>query len=49
MAVVRGVPRYHEADCVLIRFMPEGDVQKLTIPQAREEGCTPCAACQPEG
>ena len=49
VAVVRGVPRYHEADCVLIRFMPEGDVQKLTIPQAREEGCTPCAACQPEG
>jgi hypothetical protein len=49
VAVVRGVPRYHEADCVLIRFMPEGDVQKMTIPRAREEGCTPCAACQPEG
>jgi hypothetical protein len=49
VAVVRGVPRYHEPDCVLIRFMPEGDVQKMTIPRAREEGCTPCAACQPEG
>ncbi len=49
VAVVRGVPRYHEPDCVLIRFMPEGDLQKLTIPQAREQGCTPCAACQPEG
>jgi hypothetical protein len=49
VAVVRGVPRYHEPDCVLIRFMPEGDVQQLTIPRAREEGCTPCAACQPEG
>jgi hypothetical protein len=48
VAVVRGVPRYHEPDCVLIRFMPEGDVQQMTIPRAREEGCTPCAACQPE-
>ncbi len=38
VAVVRGVPRYHEADCVLIRFMPEGDVQKLTVPQAKEDG-----------
>jgi hypothetical protein len=46
VAVVRGVPRYHEPDCVLIRFMSEGDVQKLTVPQAREEGCTPCTACQ---
>ena len=47
VAVVRGVPRYHEPDCVLIRFMPEGDLQKLTVPQAKEDGCTPCAACQP--
>ena len=49
VAVVRGVPRYHEPDCVLIRFMPEGDLQKLTVPQAKEEGCTPCTACQPTG
>jgi nicotinate-nucleotide--dimethylbenzimidazole phosphoribosyltransferase len=49
VSVVRGVPRYHEAECVLIRFMPAGDVQKVTIPQARNDGCTPCTACQPEG
>jgi hypothetical protein len=49
VAVVRGVRRYHQPDCVLIRFMPEGDVQKLTIPQATEEGCTPCTACQLDG
>jgi hypothetical protein len=49
VSVVPGVPRYHEPDCVLIRFISSGDVQKLTIPQAREAGCTPCAACQPEG
>jgi len=49
MSVIRGVPRYHDAECVLIRFMPEGDIQKVSIPQAKELGCTPCAACQPEG
>ena len=47
VAVVRGVPRYHEPDCVLIRFMPDSDVQRTTIPQAKDDGCTPCAACQP--
>jgi hypothetical protein len=49
VAVIRGVPRYHEPDCVLIRFMSEGDSQKLSVAQAKELGCTPCAACQPEG
>ncbi|HEX7161181.1 MAG TPA: hypothetical protein VF223_08080 [Trebonia sp.] len=49
VAVVRGVPRYHKPDCVLIRFMPEGDLQKLTVPQAKADGCTPCTACQPTG
>jgi hypothetical protein len=48
MAVLRGVPRYHKPDCVLIRFMPEGDIQRLSAAQAKAEGCTPCAACQPE-
>jgi hypothetical protein len=49
VAVVRGVPRYHEPDCVLIRFMPDSDVQRTTVPQAKADGCTPCAACQPAG
>jgi hypothetical protein len=49
VTVVPGVPRYHRADCVLIRFMPEGDVRKLSIAAAKDTGCTPCAACQPEG
>jgi hypothetical protein len=47
VAVLRGVPRYHQPDCVLIRFMPEGDVQRLPAAQAKADGCTPCAACQP--
>ena len=49
VAVVPGVPRYHRTDCVLIRFMPEGDVKKLSVEAAKDTGCTPCAACQPEG
>ena len=49
VTVIRGVPRFHQEDCVLIRFMPEGDAQKLPAAAAREAGCTPCAACQPEG
>jgi hypothetical protein len=48
VVVIPGVPRYHKSDCVLIRFMPEGDSQQLLIAQAREAGCTPCTACQPE-
>ncbi|HVT68407.1 MAG TPA: hypothetical protein VHF26_11695, partial [Trebonia sp.] len=47
VAVVPGVPRYHQPDCVLIRFMPHDDVQQLTVPAASEAGCTPCAVCRP--
>jgi hypothetical protein len=46
--VVPGVPRYHDANCILIRFMAEDDVQKVTVAEAKDTGCTPCAACQPE-
>jgi hypothetical protein len=46
VTVIPGVPRYHDPDCVLIRFMPEGDNQKLSVAQAREAGCTPCTVCQ---
>jgi hypothetical protein len=47
VAVVSGVPRYHAPDCVLIRFLPDGEARSLTIREAEAEGCTPCAACQP--
>jgi hypothetical protein len=49
VSVVRGVPRFHREDCVLIRFMPESDTQQMPVAQAREAGCTPCTACEPEG
>jgi len=47
VTVVPGVPRYHLEDCILIRFMADGDLQKMTVQQATEAGCTPCRACQP--
>jgi hypothetical protein len=47
VSVLHGVPRYHRPDCVLIRFMPEDDIKRLPAAQAKADGCTPCAACQP--
>lgn len=48
VTVVPGVPRYHDEDCILIRFMADGDVQHMTMAEAEKAGCTPCRACQPE-
>ena len=48
VAVVPGVPRYHEPNCILIRFMPADDIQRMTVSEAEEAGCTPCRACQSE-
>jgi hypothetical protein len=47
VTVLPGVPRYHQPDCVLIRFMPDDEIQRLPVTQAKADGCTPCAACQP--
>jgi hypothetical protein len=47
VALIRGVPRYHQPECVLIRFMSDEDIQKLPVSEARAAGCTPCSACQP--
>ena len=47
--VVPGVPRYHRAECILIRFMGEDDLEQTPLEAAREAGCTPCRACQPDG
>ena len=48
VTVVPGVPRYHNPHCLLIRFMGEGDLEKMTLAAARETGCTPCRACLPD-
>jgi hypothetical protein len=46
--VVPGVPRYHRADCILIRFLGDEDLETTSLEQARQAGCTPCRACQPD-
>ena len=48
VAVIPGVPRYHEPDCILIRFMDAEDIAKKSVAEAQAANCTPCAACQPE-
>jgi len=48
VTVVPGVPRYHNASCILIRFMGDSDLDKMTRAAAREAGCTPCRACLPD-
>jgi hypothetical protein len=48
VTVVPGVPRYHDPQCLLIRFMGENDLDKMTLSAAREAGCTPCRACLPD-
>ena len=41
--MVPGVPRYHKAHCILIRFMGDSDLDKMTLAAARKAGCTPAA------
>ena len=48
VTVVPGVPRYHHPHCLLIRFMGEDDLDKMTLGAARQAGCTPCRACLPD-
>jgi len=49
VTVIPGVPRYHDPDCILIRFMDDEDIARKSIHEAKAANCTPCAACQPEG
>jgi hypothetical protein len=46
--VVPGIARYHNADCILIRFLGEDDLETMTLGKAEESGCAPCRACRPE-
>jgi hypothetical protein len=48
VVVVPGVPRYHDANCILIRFMGDDDLQKMSLNEATEAECTPCRACVSE-
>ena len=48
VTVVPGVLRYHDHNCILIRFMGDEDVQKMTLDEATQTGHSPCRACQPD-
>ena len=48
VTVVPGIARYHKHDCILIRFLGEDDLEKMSIGKAEESGCVPCRACRPE-
>jgi hypothetical protein len=48
VTVVPGVPRYHHEDCILVRFLDDDDVERMSAAEAEKAGCTPCRACHPE-
>ena len=48
VTVVPGIARYHKADCILIRFLGDEDLETMPIGKAEESGCVPCRACRPE-
>jgi len=45
---VPGIARYHTADCILIRFLSQEDLEIMSRTAAEESGCVPCKACKPE-
>jgi hypothetical protein len=36
------------ADCILIRFLGNEDLETMSVRRAEEIGCVPCRACRPE-
>jgi len=45
VTVAPGIPRYHDAHCILIRFMGDDDLERMPLAAAQQAGCTPCRAC----
>ena len=51
VTVVPGVPRYHNAHCILIRFMGDSDLDKMTLAAARKAAApraAPASRTNPE-
>jgi hypothetical protein len=48
VSVVPGIARYHRADCILIRFLGEDDLERMAPADAEAVGCVPCKACRPD-
>lgn len=48
VSVVPGIARYHKADCILIRFLSEDDLEVMSRRDAEAAGSAPCRACRPD-
>jgi hypothetical protein len=48
VTVVPGIGRYHRAECILIRFLGEEDLEVTTRQAAEAAGSVPCKACRPD-
>jgi hypothetical protein len=48
VTVVPGITRYHRGDCILIRFLSDDDLERMTREAAEAVDCVPCKACQPD-
>ncbi len=48
VSVVPGIARYHKADCILIRFLSDDDLELMSRREAEAGGCAPCRACRPD-
>ena len=46
--MVPGITRYHRDDCILIRFLSDDDLERMTREAAVAADCVPCKACQPD-
>ncbi len=58
--MVPGITRYHRDDCILIRFLSDEDLERMTRDAGDEDlermtrdaaeaaDCVPCKACQPD-
>jgi len=46
--VVPGITRYHRENCILIRFLSDEDLERMTREAAEAADCVPCKACQPD-
>ena len=46
--VVPGIARYHNADCLLIRFLADEDLEIISRATAAAEGYMACKACKPD-
>jgi hypothetical protein len=46
--VVPGITRYHRGDCILIRFLSDEDLERMSREAAMAADCVPCKACQPD-